>query len=105
MNSIASILPEVRGLAMGTDWLSVLKIALVFCAVLFLLGAVFRAIFGKGSSLTRSVSASISILMVYLAAIALFLLCSQPSRQRQPIALPLCYRGALYALGHCQTVA
>lgn len=67
-----SLLPEVRELAANVDWLTVLRAAAMVALVIFIIGAIFRSIFGKGSSLNRAVSATLSILLVYLASVLLF---------------------------------
>lgn len=72
MEFLTSILPAFGDLTAGTDWVSVLQTMLIAAVVIFGIGAIFRSIFGKGSSLTRAVSATLSILMVYLAAILIF---------------------------------
>lgn len=71
MNPISTVLPAVQELG-NIDWLTVLQTVLVFAVVIFAIGTVLRLIFGKGSSLTRSVSASLNILLIYLAAILLY---------------------------------
>lgn len=63
----AAVMPQ------DMDWSSVLQVVLVGAVLIFAVGAIFRAIFGKGSSINRAVSATLSILMVYLAAILLYL--------------------------------
>lgn len=72
MNDIASVLPAVGELAASIDWMSVLKTAAIIIAAFLILGGVFRLIFGKGSKMSRAVSAVLSIFLVYLAAILLF---------------------------------
>lgn len=72
MQTLTSILPQVEALG-SIDWLSLLKTVLIFAVVIFAVGTVIRMILGKGSSLTCAVSACISILLVYLAAILIYL--------------------------------
>ncbi len=54
------------------DLLTAIKIACIIGLAVFAVGAVIRAIFGRGSSLTRSVSATLNILLIYLSAIVLY---------------------------------
>lgn len=67
MNYITTIMPDATGLV------SVLQLVFVGALVIFGIGAILRSIFGKGSALTRSVSATLSILIAYLAAVLLYL--------------------------------
>lgn len=67
MFQTATVMPEV------SDWTSVLQIVLIGAVLIFAIGAIFRGIFGKGSAINRAVSATLSILMVYLAMILLYL--------------------------------
>lgn len=69
----SSVLPQVQELAGQIDWFAVLKAVVIFAVVIFAAGSIFRMIFGKGSNLTRAVSACLSILLVYLAAILIYL--------------------------------
>jgi hypothetical protein len=55
------------------NWLSTISTALVFVAAIVVLGSLFRLICGKNAPLTRSVSAVLSIGIVYLSAILLFM--------------------------------
>lgn len=66
---VTSVLPQIQELAGAIDWLSVLKTALVFAVVFFAAGTILRLVFGKGSKVTQAVSACLSILLIYLAAI------------------------------------
>lgn len=73
MCSLTSILPQVQHLAGQTDWLTVLRTALMFAVIAFASGTVLRLIFGKQAKITRAISASLSILMMYLAAVLIYL--------------------------------
>ena len=73
MYILTSILSQVQQTVTQTDWLTVLRTALMFAAVAFAAGAVMRVFFGKQAKITRAVSASLSILMIYLAAVLLYL--------------------------------
>ena len=73
MVSLTSILPSVEALASGMDWLGIIQAVALLALAIFLIGGVFRLLFGKGSSLNCAVSASLSIMLVYLAAILIYL--------------------------------
>lgn len=73
MNVLTSLLPAVGEFAAGLDWLAVIETAAILVLAVFLIGGLFRLLFGKGSALTSSVSATLSIALVYLAAILIFL--------------------------------
>ena len=73
MTILTSILPQVQELAGQIDWLTVLRTTLIFAVSAFAAGAVLRLIFGKQAKVTRAVSASLSILLIYLAAVLLYL--------------------------------
>lgn len=66
------MLPSVTELAQSIPWLDILKAALLVFAAICIIGGVLRLIFGKGSSLVRSVSACVSIAMVYLTTILIY---------------------------------
>lgn len=70
---VTSVLPQVEALAGSIDWLDLLKTVLIFAVVIFAAGTVLRMVFGKGSNLTRAVSACVTILLVYLAAVLVYL--------------------------------
>lgn len=70
---VTSVLTRVEALAGSIDWLDLLKTILIFAVVIFAAGTVLRMIFGKGSNLTRAVSACVTILLIYLAAILVYL--------------------------------
>lgn len=71
------MIPGVTGLAQSIDWLYVLEIALFVAAAVCILGGVLRLIFGKGSSMVRSVSACVSLVLIYLTGIVLYVLVPQ----------------------------
>lgn len=73
MSILASILSQMQTIAGQIDWLTVMRTALMFAAIAFAAGAVLRVLFGKQAKLTRAVSASLSILMIYLAAVLIYL--------------------------------
>lgn len=71
------MLPELTKLAASINWFDVLKTALILAAAVFAMGGLLRCFFGKGSSLVRAVSASLSIALVYLAAVLLYVFIPQ----------------------------
>ena len=86
MTIVQDMLPAVTDLAASIGWLDVLRIALLIIAAICILGSVLRLAFGKGSSLVRSVSACINLLMIYLAVIILYVLL--PSVRSSLTSLP-----------------
>ena len=86
MYFFTSVLPQVQELAGQIDWLTVIRTALMFAAVAFAAGAGLRLLFGKRASITRAVSASLSILLIYLAAVLLYLFL--PDYRAQMAGLP-----------------
>lgn len=56
----------------GSDWLETLKVVCILSLGIFSVGAILRAVFGRGSSLTRSVSATLNVILIYLSAIAAY---------------------------------
>lgn len=72
MNDLSSLLPAVGQFAASVDWLAAGKTALIIIAAFFLLGGAFRMLFGKGSKLSRAVSAALSVALVYLTAILVY---------------------------------
>lgn len=73
MSLLTSVLPQVSRIAGQFDWFTVLRTALMFAAIAFAAGAVLRILFGKRAAITRAVSASLSILLLYLAAVLIYL--------------------------------
>lgn len=73
MYILTSILTQMQQLVGQTDWLAVIRTALMFAVIAFAVGAAFRVVFGKQAKLTRAISASLSILMIYLAAVLIYL--------------------------------
>lgn len=71
--TLTSILPSVEDLSGANGWFAVVRSALVFAVVLFAAGAVIRMCLGKGANLTKALSASLTVLLVYLATILLYL--------------------------------
>lgn len=67
----STLLTQWEHAAQTLDWPTVLRSAAVVCVVLFALGAVLRMIFGRGSSLNGALSATLSVLLVYLTAVML----------------------------------
>lgn len=55
------------------DWFTVIRTALMFAAIAFASGAILRVFFGKRASITRAVSACLSVLLIYLAAVLIYL--------------------------------
>lgn len=72
MNSILYLSSIINTNDLQIDWIAALKIAGLLALIIFAAGAILRAIFGRGSSLTRSVSATLNILLIYLTAIILY---------------------------------
>lgn len=72
MNSVAFFSSAMNGIDLPIDWISALKIAGILVFIIFAVGAILRAIFGRGSSLTRSISATLNILLIYLTAAILY---------------------------------
>lgn len=70
---LTSLFSRLEALATSLDWITVIKTAAIFAVVLFAAGTVIRLVLGKGSNLTCAVSASLSVLLVYLAALLLYL--------------------------------
>lgn len=77
MTIVDEMLPAFTDFAQSVDWAYVLKIALLVGAGVCILGGVLRLICGRNSSLVRSVSACVSLVMIYLAGILLYLLVPQ----------------------------
>lgn len=73
MQFLTSVLPQISALAGSIDWMDLLKTVLIFAVVIFATGTVLRMIFGKGSNLTKAVSACVTILLIYLTAILIYL--------------------------------
>lgn len=69
MTFLTSLLSQIRQF----DWITVVRTALMFAAVAFASGAVLRVFFGRQAQVTRAVSASLSILLIYLAAVLIYL--------------------------------
>lgn len=77
MTIVQDMLPAVGEFAYRVDWLYILKTALLIAAAVCVLGGVLRLILGRGSSLVRSVSACVTLVLVYLTAIILYVLIAQ----------------------------
>ena len=74
MTIIEDMLPAIDQLSGAVDWLYLLKVAVLMSLAVCLLGTILRLIFGRRSSVTRAVSASISIALVYLLSILIYVL-------------------------------
>ncbi len=61
----SALIPSVDSL-LEYDWLTVIRTALFFAALAFGAGTILRLIFGKQAPLTRAVSASLTVLLLYL---------------------------------------
>ncbi len=72
MNSIPFLSAVIGSGNPQIDWIVTLKIVCILALMIFAAGAILRAIFGRGSSLTRSVSATLNILLIYFTSIALY---------------------------------
>lgn len=83
---LTGVLPQLDEAILSIDWLAVLRTVLIFAVVVFAAGAVLRMIFGKGSNLTRAVSASVTILLIYLTSILIYLFL--PEHRAELPALP-----------------
>lgn len=86
MTIVQDILPTVTTLAAGIDWFSIAKAAFYLAAAVCILGCLLRLVFGKGSSLVRSVSACLSVALIYIADILIFKFI--PSLRRSIASLP-----------------
>ncbi len=86
MCMLTSILPQVQEIAGQIDWLSVIRTALMFAVTAFAAGAILRIVFGKQAKVTRAISASLSILMIYLAAVLIYLFL--PNYRAELVSLP-----------------
>lgn len=73
MIHLTSLLPRLQEYAETADWLRFLMTALQFAVIFSLAGVILRLIFGKDSRLNRALSACLSILLMYLAAILIYL--------------------------------
>lgn len=83
--NVSSLLPQALDLAGSIDWLAVLKTGLFFAVVFFAAGAILRLFFGEDSNTIRAVSACLSILLVYMAAILVYLFLPELRSQLQPL--------------------
>lgn len=77
MYHLTSLLTRLQQTVGAIDWLTAIRTALMFAAVAFAAGVLLRVCFGKGAKITRAVSASLSILMIYLAAVLIYLFLPQ----------------------------
>lgn len=71
---IDAIFPTVSELTETVDWTYILRIAMLMAAGVCIFGGILRLICGKNSNLVRSVSACVSLLLIYLTTILLFVL-------------------------------
>lgn len=72
MDSVSFLSAVIDSRNLQIDWIAALKIACILALIIFGAGAILRSIFGRGSSLTRSVSATLNILLIYLTSIVLY---------------------------------
>ena len=97
---LTSILSQIQQTIGAIDWFTVIRTALMFAAVAFASGVLLRVCFGKGAKITRAVSASLSILMIYLAAVLIYLFL--PAYRAELASLPFVtvdeYRFVLWQL-------
>lgn len=70
---LTSLLPSFFSLSGEFNWFDILKTVLFLSALFFAAGTILRVIFGKDSKTCRALSACLSIVMLYLAAILLYL--------------------------------
>lgn len=52
-----------------SDWTDLLKIMCILALGIFSVGAILRALVGRGSPLTRSISAVLNLILIYLSAV------------------------------------
>lgn len=86
MYFLTSILPQVQQIAGQINWLTVMRTALMFAVVAFASGAILRIFFGKQAKVTRAISASLTILMIYLTAVLIYLFL--PDYRAELVSLP-----------------
>lgn len=86
MMLLLTALPQLDQAIHTIDWFAVLRTVLIFAVVVFAGGTVLRMIFGKGSNLNRAVSASVTILLIYLTSILIYLFL--PEHRAELPALP-----------------
>ena len=69
MAHLTSLFQQALSWISSHSWFPFVQAIFLLVLSIFLLGAIFRLIFGKGSTFNRAVSASLSVLLVYLAVI------------------------------------
>lgn len=74
MTVMNDILPSVTQLAGSIDLVSALKLALILAAAACLLGGILRLLLGRGSAIVQATGACVSLVLVYLSAVALYAL-------------------------------
>ncbi len=82
---LTSVLPSLDGMIPNLTWFTIIQAVAILVLGVFLLGGIFRLFFGKGSSLNRAVSASLSIFLVYLAAILIYLFMPELRESLEPL--------------------
>lgn len=85
MTTVQDLLPELTALAASVNWFEVLKIAVLVIGAVLTAGFVLKLCFGKGSSVVRALSASISIGLVYLTAVLLQVFLPQLAEHLAPL--------------------
>lgn len=80
-----SVIPSIEALAAGSSWLQIIQAVALLTLAIFLFGGVLRLLFGRGSSLNCAVSASLSIMLVYLAAVLIYLFLPELRDSLEPL--------------------
>lgn len=75
--------------AAASGWFGVIRMVLLVAAILFSAGALVRMYRGKGDEITKAISASLTILLLYFTTILLYLFL--PSLRNQLVQLPFVY--------------
>lgn len=75
----------MEALGVRISWFEMLPPVALVTVVILLIGGIYRLIFGKGSSLNRSVSASLSIMLTYLVSILIYLFLPDLRDSLQPL--------------------
>lgn len=86
--TLSSIIPSLQELS-ASGWFAVIRLVLLVGAVLFTAGALVRMYQGKGAQITKSIAASLTVLLIYYASILLYLFL--PALRTQLVQLPFVY--------------
>lgn len=72
MNDITTLIPTLEDLINSAEWMKLVNWAFWFLLIVVAVGGVFCALFGKKSLINRGISGMLSTVMLYLAAIMLY---------------------------------